>query len=214
MDAICGVRMLWRVTQSPTRPGGRAPAWLLLGPAIAASLGSYLLTVPIGPAGVAMQRDMQLPAAGIVWALAAYLLPAAAAGTAGFLLGRRWPVAMALPAIALMATGSLLTTLAGGSGSLLLGRAVTGFGAGLAWGVTAALVLAQPAARRSWLAQGVAGVAVLAMVVGPVTGMILARAVGWRLPFTLALPLAAVAFLATAVGGIAVLAGRGTRPVA
>ncbi|MCW3819109.1 MFS transporter [Micromonospora sp. DR5-3] len=192
------------------RPGVR-PVWLLIGPALTASLGAFLLTVTVGPESAAVQREMHLPASGIPWIFVAYLLPAALAVPIGALVGRRWPTTVALPAIALLVPGSLLTALAPGSGPLLLGRAVTGFGAGLAWGVTAVLV-AQVGARRVWVAPLVAGAVVLALVLGAVAGVLLTRMLGWRWPFMLAVPFEVVALLATAVSGIIMLMQRASRP--
>ncbi|MFI7609463.1 MFS transporter [Micromonospora sp. NPDC049366] len=193
------------------RQHAHRPVWLLIGPTLAASLGAFLLAVPVGPEWVAIQRDMDLPTSAALWIFVAFLLPAALAVLVGARVGRRWPTAVALPAVALLVFGSLLTMLASGSGVLLLGRAVNGFGAGLAWGVTAVLV-AHIAARRVWVTALVAGAVVLALGLGPVAGLLLQRAVGWRWPFMLALPFGAVALLATAVSGIIVLILRASRP--
>ncbi|MEV0807255.1 MFS transporter [Micromonospora sp. NPDC050200] len=192
------------------RPGVR-PVWLLIGPALAASLGAFLLAVTVGPERAAIQRDMHLPTSVIPWIFVAYLLPAVLAVPVGALVGRRWPTAVALPAIALLIPGSLLTALAPGSGPLLVGRAVTGFGAGLAWGVTAMLVT-QVGARRVWVAPLVAGAVVLALGLGPVAGALLEPTAGWRWPFVLAVPFEVVALLATTVSGIIVLMRRASRP--
>ncbi|MEV1317726.1 MFS transporter [Micromonospora arborensis] len=187
------------------------PVWLLIGPTLAASLGAFLLAVTVGPQWVAMQRDMGLPTSAVLWIFVAYLLPAVLAGAVGAFVGRRWPIAVALSAIALLVPGSLLTSLASGDALLLLGRAVTGFGAGLAWGLTAMLV-AQMGARRVWVTPLVAGVVLLALGLGPVAGVLVGRAVGWRWPFMLAVPFGAVALLATVVSGIVVLIQRASRP--
>ncbi|MGC4749163.1 MFS transporter [Micromonospora sp. DT201] len=187
------------------------PVWLLIGPTLCASLGAFLLAVTVGPQWAGIQRDMGLPASAVLWIFVAYLLPAILAVTVGALVGRRWPNAVALSAIALLVPGSLLTALASGDALLLLGRAVTGSGAGLAWGVTAMLV-AQMGARRVWVTPLVAGVVVLALGLGPVAGVLVGRAVGWRWPFMLAVPFGVVALLATAVSGIVVLIQRASRP--
>ncbi|MEO3924940.1 MFS transporter [Micromonosporaceae bacterium B7E4] len=192
------------------RPDVR-PAWLLIGPALAASLGAFLLTLTVGPEWAAMQRDMDLPASAVLWVFVAYLLPALLAVPVGALLGRRWPTAVGLPAIALMVPGSVLITLASGSGSLLLGRAVTGFGAGLAWGVTAVLI-AQAGPRRVWAAPLVAGAVVLGLGLGPVAGALLARMLGWRWPFMLAVPFGAVVLLVMVVSGIIMLIRHASTP--
>ncbi|HEY0698794.1 MAG TPA: MFS transporter, partial [Micromonospora sp.] len=153
------------------------PVWLLIGPALTSALGAFLLTVTTGLEWATIQRDMHLSSSTTLWVFVAYLLPAAVAAAIGALAGRRSPTAVALPAITLLILGSLLIALTPGSGLLMLGRAVTGFGAGLAWGVTAVLV-ARTGARRVWGAL-VAGAAVLALVLGPVIAGHLARAMSW-----------------------------------
>lgn len=187
------------------------PAWLLIGPALAASLGAYLLAVTLGPDGTTIERDMDLPASVIPWNLVAYLLAAVLAVLVGVLVGRRWPTAVALPASVLLLPGTLLTAFASGGGVLLFSRAVTGFGAGLAWGVTAVLV-ARMRARRAWVAPVVGGTVVLALGLGPVAWVLLGRPLGWRFPFLLAVPVEVVAMLVIAVSGIIVLVQRASRP--
>jgi len=91
----------------------------------------------------------------------------------------------------------MLTAFAPGSGILLLGRGVTGFGAGLAWGVTAVLV-AQAGARRLWVAPLVAGVVLFGLVLVPGIAAFLTRALSWRFPFMLAVLFAVGALLVTA----------------
>jgi MFS family permease len=187
------------------------PVWLLIAPTLAAALGAFLLAVPVGPAWAAIRLAMDLPSSMVGWVFVAYLLPAALAAPIGTLFGRRWPTVLTLPAIALMVPGSLLITLAPGSAPLLLGRAVTGFGAGLAWGVTAVLV-ARVRKRRAWVTPLVGGAVVLGLGLGPVAGVLLGQAVGWRWPFTLAVPFGLVVLLATAVSGIIVLIRQASRP--
>ncbi|MER7441678.1 hypothetical protein [Micromonospora avicenniae] len=193
-------------------PPPARPAWLLIGPALTALLGVYLLAVPFGLVGRVMQRDVHLPDSGIPGHLVAYLLPALLAVPVGVLVGRRWPSAVALPAAVLLILGTLLTALAPGGGSLLFGRVLTGIGAGLAWGVTAALV-AQMRLPRVWVAPLVAGAVVLTVgFSSAAAGEFLTRGITWRMPFLLAVPLEVVAVLATAVTGIVALTRRPSRP--
>ncbi|MGI5521574.1 MFS transporter [Micromonospora sp. CA-259024] len=199
------------VVAASDRPHAFLPVWLLIGPTLAASLGAFLLAVTVGSQWVGIQRDMDLPSSAVLWIFVAYLLPAALAVAVGALVVRRWPTAGTLLAIVLLVFGSLLTALAPGGGVLLVGRAVTGFGAGLAWGVTAMLV-AQMGARRVWVTPLVAGAVVLALGLGPVAGVLLGQAVGWRWPFMLAVPFGAVALLVTTVSGIVLLMQRASRP--
>ncbi|MFC6016403.1 hypothetical protein ACFP2T_09345 [Plantactinospora solaniradicis] len=180
------------------------PVWVLAGPTLAAWLGASLLTITVGPQWTSMRLDMQLSALAVVWVFLAYLLPALATAAVGFLVGGRWPTALVLPGISLLVLGALLTTFSPGGALLLVARAVTGLGAGLAWGVTAALVRQQPAGRNrtSW---AIITGTVLALVVGPLFGALVSMAMSWRLPLLAAVPVAGVAFLAAAVSGIALL---------
>jgi predicted MFS family arabinose efflux permease len=181
------------------------PVWVLAGPALAAWTGASLLTITLGPQWTSMRLDMDLSTMTVVWVFLAYLLPALATTAAGFLVGGRWPTALVLPGIGLLVVGAVLTTFSPDAALLLFARAVTGLGAGLAWGVTAALVRQQPAGRiRAAWATVTTGI-VVALVAGPLFGAIVSMAMTWRLPLLAAVPIAGIAFLAASVSGIALL---------
>lgn len=172
---------------------------------LAAWLGASLLTITVGPQWTSMRLDMQLPTLAVVWVFVAYLLPALATAAVGFLVGGRWPTVLVLPGIGLLALGALLTTFSSGSAVLLFARAVTGLGAGLAWGVAAALVRRQPAgrARAAWAITTTG--TIVALVVGPLFGALVSMGLTWRVPLLAAVPIAGAAFLAAAASGIALL---------
>jgi MFS family permease len=186
------------------------PAWQVIGPAVTASVGAYLLAVTVGPQWTSMRLDLQLSTA-VVWIFVAYLLAAAVGVAVGALVGRRWPAAVTVPAAVLLLPGTLLTAFAPGSGVLLLARGLTGFAAGLAWGVTAALV-GQMGARRALVAPIVGGAVLLGLVFGPVTGAVVGQGFTWRIPFILAVPFELVALLATVVCEIVVLTRSASKP--
>lgn len=191
---------------TPPSPGTR-PVWLLIGPTLAASLGAFLFTVTVGPEWSAIQADMNMSNIMTLWIFVAFLFAAGLAVLAGITLGRRWPTAVTLPAIALLTLGALLSALAPDSGFFVFSRALAGLGAGLAWGTTAALLVPMRAQRVPVMPL-VAGTVLLSLVLGPVVGALLAQMATWRLPFMLALPVGALAFLVTAVGGIIALTQR------
>ncbi|WP_412537838.1 MFS transporter [Longispora sp. K20-0274] len=195
----------------PPDGSGVRPIWPLAGPAVAGSLGAFLLTVAVGTEWTAIQRDMGLSTSVLGGILLAYLLPAVLALPVGVLLGGRWPTAVALPAGAVLVLGSLVTAFAPGGGPLLVGRAVTGFGAGLAWGVAAALVVGM-GTRRVGAAAVVGGLVLAGLVAGPVVGAVLAEAASWRVPFMLAVPVGAVAFVSSLVSGIVAGNRRAPQP--
>jgi MFS family permease len=93
---------------------------------------------------------------------------------------------------------------------LLFGRVLTGLGAGLAWGATAALV-ARAGQRLAVVASVASGAVLLGLVMGPVFGTLVTRALGWRLSFVLAIVFGAFVFLATAATTIVELARRPMR---
>ncbi|MFD0783327.1 hypothetical protein ACFQZ8_05245 [Micromonospora azadirachtae] len=188
-------------------PPPARPAWSLIGPALTALSGFYLFALGFGLLGAAMQGALHLPDWAIPGHFVAYLLSALLAVPVGVLVGRRWPIAVTLPAAVLLVLGTLWSSLAPGGGSLLFSRALTGFAAGLAWGVTAALVV-QMRARHVWVAPLIGGLAVLSLAFGAVAGWLLTLGVSWRMPFLLAVPFEVVAVLATAVTGIVLLTRR------
>ncbi|WP_026212660.1 MFS transporter [Longispora albida] len=187
------------------------PGWLLIGPVIAAAVGAFLLTVTIGEGWTAISRDLALPNTSVIWNFAVYLVPAVLAAVIGALAGSRWPTAVAMPAAALLVPGCLLTSLASDSTVLLIGRGVTGFAAGLAWGVTAALVAKTgPGRMVAGLTAGC--VILLSLVAGPVSWLVLGSVTTWRVPFLLAAVPALLAVLASLVSGIILLVQRSNRP--
>ncbi|MBB4960962.1 hypothetical protein [Micromonospora polyrhachis] len=95
---------------------GIRPVWLLLGPALAASLGAFLLAVTVGPVWGAIQQTLDLSTLTMGWTFVTYLLSAVVAVPVGALVGRRWPTAVTLPAIVLLVFGSLLLAFAPGIG--------------------------------------------------------------------------------------------------
>ncbi|MEU5949765.1 MFS transporter [Micromonospora sp. NPDC047465] len=188
------------------------PLWSLAGPALSAFLAAGLLTAPIGPLVSAITRDLGLSTAGMTATVVAqYTVATVALVAPGYLLGRRWPTAIALPALALLIIGSVVSAFTPGAALLAVGRVLVGLGAGTVAG--AALALSSQLVRwrsRARLALGLALGA--ALLIGPVASGMLAQALSWRTVFLADVMVATVALLSTIASGIAMWVLRPSRP--
>ena len=196
-----------------TRPPVVRPLWSLPGPALGALLGAALLTAPIGPLGSAIQRDLGLSTATMAATMVApYVVAAAALVVPGHLLGRRWPTAIAVPALLLLLLGSVVSAFAPGTAVMAVARVLAGLGAGAVLGVT--LGMSGQLGRGRSQARLVLGIALGAtLLLGPVVTGVLTRMLAWRYGFLVpVLPVAAVALVVTVVTGIVMLVQRGSRP--
>ncbi|WP_344860610.1 MFS transporter [Amycolatopsis ultiminotia] len=193
--------------QSNPRPAAGPPWWLVIGPAFAALIGLFLLTVIYRFNGRSfLQIELGLSSQSLLLSgLVAYLVAAALAFPAGLLPGARFPTSVTVPAICLMLLGVLLIAFVPSTGLLLLGRVLSGLGAGAAIGVTVALI------RRLRAGRGVAaavttGLGVLALVIAPFLGGLVSDALGFRLVYLLAALFMVIALIVAAVIGIVALA--------
>ncbi|MEV4173726.1 MFS transporter [Nonomuraea sp. NPDC049709] len=190
-------------------PGGERPAWALIGPGIAALSGLYLLTMPFGPAArLALQADLALSGqTALLTTLVAYLVSAAAGGALGVGLGGRLLTTVGMTATAFMIIGVLLNALAPDTGIYLTGRVLSGLGAGGVVGATVAV------ARRAGRSRGavvaiLAGLGVLALVLGPIVNQGLSSALSWRWGYLFTVLPLVVGLIVAAVSGFVLLLTR------
>ncbi|MEV5764885.1 MFS transporter [Micromonospora sp. NPDC052213] len=185
------------------RPSTVRPLWALAGPALGAFLAAGLLTAPVGPLVSAITRDLGLSTSGMTAIVVAqYVVATVALVAPGYLLGRRWPTAIALPALALLVIGSVVSAFAPGTALFAVGRVIVGLGVGTAAG--AALALASQLGRWRSRARLVLGLALgAALLLGPVAGGMLAQALSWRTVLLADVLVATVALISTTVSGIA-----------
>ncbi|EMD28126.1 MFS transporter [Amycolatopsis azurea] len=193
-------------TQRDPQPTAGPPWWLLIGPGFAALIGLFLVTVIYRfDGGSALQIDLGMSDRSLLLnGLVAYLVAAAIAFPAGLLPGARFPTPVTVPAIVLMLLGVLLIAFVPNSGLFLVGRVLTGLGAGAVLGVTVALIRRLQAGRGA--AAGVtAGLGVLALVLAPVLGGLLSDVTGFRVVFVVAALFVLVALIVAGVLGIVAL---------
>ncbi|TDB94212.1 hypothetical protein E1266_17690 [Actinomadura sp. 7K534] len=174
-----------------------------IGPALGAFVALYLLTAPFGLVATGGYRGIlgHGTVTPILSELFGYLLPAALAAPLGARFGRRFPNRAAAVALGLILIGATLAFLTPSYMLIMVGRVVSGLGAG-----TLAALPALPALRAGHLRGGATaamiGAGVLALLLGFLAGPMLAVPFGWRLVFAAALPPTLLALLASVLGGL------------
>ncbi len=149
-----------------------------------------------------------LPREFLLIGVVSYLVAAALTFALGFLFGGRSPTASLLPALGVMVVGVLLTSFAAAGVMLLAGRVLGGLGAGVAVGVTVA-VLRRVQGSRAVAATVVAVLSGLAAVAAPFVNSAISEMLSFRLPHLATEPFLSAAIFAAAVSGIAQTAGAG-----
>jgi len=147
-----------------------------------------------------IQTDLALSAAGVQWAVNAYLVVAAVCIVPGGLAADRFG---ALPAsifgMALLAIATCIIGAAGGQTELLAGRALQGLAAAFAVPSTLAAVgTGATAERRSRAIAAWSGFLMLGFSIGPLVGGALTHFLGWRMIFWFNVP-----FILVSIGGLA-----------
>lgn len=179
---------------------------MVIGPCLGAMTACYLLTLALAPGWFVMiQRDMLLTSL-LSWGVTGvYLIAAAVTVPVGVLLGGRFPTAISATAIVFVAIGLPLTSYAPGSTLVLMGRGVSGLGAGALVGAAVAIAM-RTRPQRGAAIGSVAGLCGLSLLLGFALGGPLASTLSWRLSLLAAiLPLAA-ALTATVTTGIIAIA--------
>jgi MFS family permease len=148
----------------------------------------------------AMSTQLGLAAAGVEWAVNAYLLASAAfiipGGRAADGFGARRSSAAG---ILLFALASLIIALAPSGAAVIAARALQGFGAAFAVaGTLAAVAEAVPEAGRAATISGWTGFLMLGFSIGPLLGGAITHYAGWRVVFWLNLAMMLPAGLALA----------------
>jgi MFS family permease len=194
--------------------GAELPWWALIGPALA-TITSFFTATSVYEAGRVSHMMMDigvLPREFLLVGVLPYLLAAAITFAPGFLLGGRFPTALLVPALGLMIIGVFLTSFASGGTILLVGRAISGLGAGVAVGVAVAVVR-RIMGPRAVAATAVAALGALAAVAAPFVNRALSEATSFRIAYLATVLFLFIALFASAVSGIvrAVTANRPTR---
>jgi MFS family permease len=146
-----------------------------------------------------MQTDLSLGAAGVEWAVNAYLIVSAACIVLGGQAADRvGPRQVSLLGLALFAAASCIIATAVEQNALLVGRALQGLAAAFAVpGTLAAVSTSTPPNSRSGAIGAWAGFLMLGFSIGPLLGGALTHITGWRLIFWLN-----VVLMVTAIAGL------------
>ncbi|MEZ5891054.1 MAG: MFS transporter [Xanthobacteraceae bacterium] len=151
-----------------------------------------------------MQTDLSLSAAGVQWAVNAYLVVAAVCIVPGGLAADRFgAVPASIFGMALLAIATCIIGAAGSQTEVLAGRALQGLAA--AFAVPSTLAVAGTGASAEHRSRAIAawtGFLMLGFSIGPLVGGALTHYLGWRMVFWLIVP-----FIVLSIGGLA-SAGR------
>ena len=174
--------------------GVRNPNWTIAATMLASSL-AFVDGSVVNVALPAIDADLHGGAAGLPWAVNAYLLPLSALLLLGGALGDRFGRKRVLIAgILLFALASVACAAASSLAVLLIARAVQGVGAALlmpnSLGILGSSFEGEARGRAvgTWAAAGA-----IASAIGPPLGGYLVDTAGWRAIFYLNLPVAAAA---------------------
>ena len=160
----------------------------------------YLDSTILNVALPTLQRDLHASLSGLQWVADAYLLVVSSllllSGSAADRLGRKRVFLVGLAGFGL---GSLLCSLAPGTGSLIALRMLQGIGGSMLSPVSLSIVrntFHDPRERAHAIGiwSGIFGVATAC---GPIVGGVLVSAIGWRSIFWLNVPICAAMFAAT-----------------
>ena len=149
-----------------------------------------------------VQSGLHAGVAQLQWVVSGYALAFASlmlmAGTLGDLYGRK---RLMLIGVVIFCGGSVLSALAGSTGTLIAGRVVMGIGAACSEPGTLSMIRhLYPERRRRARALGIwAAVSGLALAMGPVIGGVLVGIWDWRAVFWFNLIFGAVALIAAAI---------------
>ncbi|MFE6305257.1 DHA2 family efflux MFS transporter permease subunit [Nocardiopsis sp. NPDC057823] len=172
---------------------------VLLAGAFAALADSTVVTVAVDD----LSDAFDAPVSRVQWVVTANLLAMTAAiPVVGWALDRFGPRAAWIGALTLFGAGAALSCAAWSLESLIVMRALTGFGGGMVLPLTMAILARAAGPGRVGRAMALISVpGQLAPVLGPVAGGAVLESLGHRWVFALVLPLVAVAVL-SAVRGI------------
>lgn len=195
-------------TPAMSPPPARTPGGSeLIGPGLGSLAGLYLLALAIGPWTNDARAALGLATLAVLLVSIAYLVAGALTAPVGVVLGRRYPNAVAATSAGLVLVGSVLDSLAPNYGLLLVGRIVSGLGAGALVAEAVVLVL-RAGLQRTHMIGLTAGLGALAVVLGLILGGVVATMVGWRFAFLISLPPLFLALLASIISGIVAVTSR------
>src|SRR5437016_6840038 len=171
---------------------------------VAVAVGLFMIMLDNTVVNVALpsiQQDLGIGISELEWVVNAYALTFGVllltGGKLADLLGRR---AIFITGLVIFTGASLWCGLASGSTSLIAARTVQGVGAALMNPATLSIITATFPPRQRGMAIGIwAGVAALALAIGPIVGGLLTEKVSWGWIFFINIPVGVLGVVAALV---------------
>src|ERR671923_2194849 len=168
----------------------------------AVAVGLFMIMLDNTVVNVALpsiQNDLHISTSELEWVFNAYALTFGvlllSGGKLADLLGRR---SIFVAGLIIFTGASLWCGLAGGAESLIAARTVQGVGSALMNPATLSIITATFPPRQRGMAIGIwAGVAAMALAIGPLAGGLITEHIGWNWIFFINVPVGAVAILFT-----------------
>src|SRR6266550_2089845 len=168
---------------------------------VAVAFGLFMIMLDNTVVNVALpsiQRDLGIGISELEWVVNAYALTFGVllltGGKLADLLGRR---AIFITGLVIFTGASLWCGLASGSTSLIAARTVQGVGAALMNPATLSIITATFPPRQRGMAIGIwAGVAALALAIGPIVGGLITQHVSWSWIFFINVPIGLLGIVA------------------
>src|SRR5919109_4654121 len=178
----------------------------------AVSVGLFMIMLDNTVVNVALpsiQQDLRIGPSGLEWVVNAYALTFGvlllSGGKLADLFGRRM---IFIVGLVIFTGASLWCGLSGGAESLIAARTVQGIGAALMNPATLSIITATFPPRQRGMAIGIwAGVAALALAIGPLVGGLITEHIGWNWIFFINIP---VGVLAIVVARLVIAESRDT----
>ncbi|MDR7304625.1 DHA2 family efflux MFS transporter permease subunit [Haloactinomyces albus] len=188
-------------TAAPDRSPAAPRATLLIGVLVASAFVMILNETILSVALRDLTVELGVSTTTVQWLTSGFLLTMAVViPTTGFLLERFTPRQIFLASLALFSLGTLLSGLAPGFGTLLVGRVVQACGTAVMLPLLMTSVMRLvPPQRRGATMGTITIVIAVAPALGPTIGGAVLSSLGWRWMFWIVLPLAVTALVIGAI---------------
>lgn len=168
-------------------------AWILLVGALAPLFDTTIMNVAIDTLG----NSFDAPVSSVQWVMTSYLIALGAIiPISGWAMDRFGDKSMWIFALSLFLAGSILASLSWNIESLIVFRAIQGFGGGLIMPILQTMIVRAAGGEKLGKLMAIIGLpALLGPILGPVLGGIIINSLDWRWVFYVNIPICVVALI-------------------